>query len=267
MTVGSNNIVTYSDLVNSAIVKIKALCHNIDSFSTHVPNQYKTGYTVVKARKYFPETKGGEHGGIKIWRTGHTSYIRAITNDAHLVVVSSATVENDINNFMTSRGMKAKSDTVMSFKAIINFFNNLSAFISIKTFYVYSPVQGTQGIVFYNKDSVTYPTVSMPTYTPAYTGDTVTYNKPVEPFDINNPEYIEVSVAEVQAPTDEQVTFASSQLQTSVSEFMSSMNNVSNIHQALITLSYACCSCSSSSSSSSSSCSSSSSSFIAYMDI
>lgn len=264
MTVGSEYIITYKDLVDYAVNKIKASCHNIDAFHSSVPAQYKNGSVVTKASKYWSRT--AHDRGVQ-WRAEHTSTIKATTSDGTLAVVPSATVTSQLNEFMQSRGLLTKEDTVMSFKTIINFFNNLSAFMSVKLWHIYSPVQGTRGIIFYNSGAVTYPTVSTNIYTPVYTGNKMTYYKPVEPFNTEEPVYEEVEVDEVQAPTDEEADITLDNLQTTVDSFISNMNNVSNVHQALITLAYACSSCSSSSSSSSSSCSSSSSSFIVYMDI
>lgn len=263
MTVGSEYIITYKDLVDYAVNKIKASCHNIDAFHISVPAQYKNGSVVTKASKYWSRTtqNGNTH------RSEHTSTINATTSDGALAVVPLATVTSQLNEFMQSRGLLTKEDTVMSFKTIINFFNNLSAFMSVKLWHVYSPVQGTRGIIFYNSGAVTYPAVSTNIYTPVHTGNKMIYHKPVEPYNPEQPEYEEVEVDEVQAPTDEEAEITIDNLQTTVDSFISNMNNVSNVHQALITLAYACSSCSSSSSSSSSSCSSSSSSFIVYMDI
>lgn len=264
MTVGSEYIITYKDLVDYAVNKIKASCHNIDAFSSIVPEQYKNGSVITKASKYWPRTS--HPWGVQ-WRAEHTSTIKATTSDSALAVVPLATVTSQINEFMQSRGLLTKEDTVMSFKTIINFFNNLSAFMSVKLWHIYSPVQGTRGIIFYNSGAVTYPTVSTSTYNPVYTGNKIIYHKPVEPYNPEQPEYEEIEIDEVQAPTDEEADITLDNLQTTVDSFISNMNNVSNVHQALITLAYACSSCSSSSSSSSSSCSSSSSSFIVYMDI
>lgn len=265
MTVGSEYIITYKDLVDYAVNKIKASCHNIDAFSSDVPAQYKNGSVVTKASKYWSRTQNSYNGNT--YRSEHTSTIKATTSDTSLAIVSTETVTSQINEFMQSRGLLTKNDTVMSFKAIINFFNNLSAFMSVKLAHIYSPVQGTRGIIFYNSGNVTYPEVSTTIYTPIYTGNKITYYKPSEPFNPETSTYTEVEIDEVQTPTDEEAIISSENLQTSVDSFINNINSLNNVHQALITLAYACSSCSSSSSSSSSSCSSSSSSFIVYMDI
>lgn len=266
MATGTNYIITYNDLVEYAITKIKSLCANIDSFKSNVPAQYKDGGVVIKASKYWPRTYVDKTSHIT-QRSEHTSVLTATTTDTSLVIVPTATVNTDINNFMQSRGLYTKENVAMSLKTIINFFNNLSAFLSVKLWTIYSPIDGTRGIIFYNKNSVAYPNVSVPSYNVVYTGKTIQYSKPSEPYNGSSTTYETIKVQEVQLPTSSNTDLTDNNIQSSVQDFMSSMNSLNNVHQALITLSYACSSCSSSSSSSSSSCSSSSSSFIVYMDI
>ena len=268
MTVGTNRIITFGDLVAWSKDMIKGLCKNIDAFANDVPAQYRNGSVVTRASKSFSRTNGNNN---VTWRTAYTSILRSTTGDGSLVVVPSATVNSDLESFFSSRGLNTKTNTVMSTKAIINFFNNMASFMSVKLWHIYCPHEGNTSIIFYNPNAVTYPAVENlygPTYLPLPAGKTLSYFKPVEPFNTENPQYEEIALdSMVDVPSDHDAVTNDAELESSLRNFISSVGSLNNAHQALVTMSYSSCSCSSSSSSSSSSCSSSSSSFIAYMDI
>ena len=56
MSTATNNIITYKDLTNYALTKIKALCCNIDTDA--IPAVYKAGNTRTVKSQYFAQCLG-----------------------------------------------------------------------------------------------------------------------------------------------------------------------------------------------------------------
>lgn len=261
MTVGPNYICKYEDLIEYAIEQLKSKCHNIDEYSIEVPKLF-TNKSFIIAQESISRVASRDHA----LRDGFTAKINVKTSDSLLQVVSSDTIINQINEFMSERGLFAKKDTVVSFKAMVNFFQNLAVFMEAKLIEVYSPYEGTAGIIFYNPDGVVA-NVDILVCTPTYYDEYVVINYPVEPFNINNPKYEEVQLRIPVNQSDEEISMSSEKFIDNVTNLLESLNSIKNIHHVQTTLTVNCCSSCSSSSSSSSSCSSSSSAFIVYMDI
>jgi hypothetical protein len=215
MTIATNQVIVYQDLLDFVLTNLKAKCSNIDTFASNVPVSLRNGSSYVLA-----STPGGK-GTVTATGT---------VNDSLLVTVPTATVEQQLNDFLIARGIKNKPDRVVAFKDIMNFYNNIASFLATKLMFV-SNSFGSGTFIFYNSANNSYPSV----------------NLNVSDINFTNPE-----------------------IKTSITDLMNAINNVSNTHYAATTIVYTCSSSSSSScssSSSSSSCSSSSSMFIAYMDI
>lgn len=260
MTLATNDVITYGDLVNYALTKIKSMCHNIGSFSSSVPAQYRTG----GGEKQIASATVAKSGSA---RPQYAAYMYAGVDDAVLTTVAESTVTNEFNSFLASRGINAKADTVVTFKLLTNFFANMAAFISAHTWIIYNPLIGTRGITFYHAGTVTYPSVSIPLHTPTYTGEQVPfYQLKNGHYDGENSVYELVGVDEPEEPGDSQSDFPKSTLLTSITEMCNAIGAIGGVHQVNMYIRYtSCSSCSSSCSSSSSS--SSSSIFIAYMEI
>ena len=56
----------------------------------------------------------------------------------------------------------------------MQFFNNVASFIAARVFLVHSAFENTRGVVMYNGGNVSYPAVSLTTYTPTYYTDDIT---------------------------------------------------------------------------------------------
>ena len=215
MTIATNQVIVYQDLLDFVLTNLKAKCSNIDTFASNVPVSLRNGSSYVLASTPV--------GNGTVTATG-------TVNDSLLVTVPTATVEQQLNDFLIARGIKNKPDRVVAFKDIMNFYNNIASFLATKLMFV-SNSFGSGTFIFYNSANNSYPSV----------------NLNVSDINFTNPE-----------------------IKTSITDLMNAINNVSNTHYAATTIVYTCSSSSSSScssSSSSSSCSSSSSMFIAYMDI
>lgn len=226
MTLATDNIITYSDLIDKTLELIKSRCQNIDAFASSVPSTLKNGasWTLSTATVSHRVSSSGKQSSAN-----HTLTTTATVSDSTLVTVTSDTVKSQLNSFLTSRGIYQTPDEHVSFKGIVNFYNNVSSFMAAKIMFVTNSF-GAGTFVFYNSSGSTYPSCTV---------------------------------------YDNLEQYTLSQVQTNVQEVLNSVNNVQNLHYATTTLTYnSSCSCSSSSSSSSSSsCSSSSSTYIVYMDI
>ena len=204
MAIATNNLIVYQDLVNYTLTQIKNKCSNIDAFASNIPASLRNGSTFQIASQFIPAQA---HSGA------HTMTARGRVSDGVLSVVPSSTVYNEINSFLSSRGIKMNPNDIVNFKDIMNFYNNIAAFLSVKLLLVSNSFNsGT--FVFYNNSAVSYPSVSL------------------------NHVYGELTNAEIK---------------NSVQDYLNVINNVSNVHYANTIISYACSSSSSSSCSSSSS--------------
>ena len=308
MTINPNCICTFGDLVEYAKEQIKSKCHNIGtSLPSTLPTLYRKGSVNMASKSvgvlYYGTSGNFKPAPSKPHREGYTAYTNVSSaGDSFLKAVTLETVEKDLNNFLKCRGLYSRKDTVLSFKSVINFFQNLSAFMEYRIVEVYSPYAGNTGIFFYNhgnseanvdietleldetpegkialenaKNSINTlykPAIIEPT-TVEYSGEQGAYFEPIidptQPFDINTLEYKEPAIVDVpRKEFDREVEVNKNQIINSVNTYMNCLNSINSIHHVQVTVTINCCSCSSSSSSSSSSCSSSSSAFIVYMDI
>ena len=221
MTIQKGQLIVYQDLINYTLNHIKSKCSNIDAFASNVPSSLKNGssYT-ISSRSIAAQANS----------PAHTVSAKGQVSDSQMAVVSSTTVTNEINSFLSSRGINMNPNDIVNFKDIMNFYNNIASFLSAKLMLV-SNSFNSGVFIFYNNAAVTYPSVSL------------------------NHTYGQLTNAEIKS---------------SVQDYLNAINNITNVHYANTIISYTCSSSSSSScssSSSSSSCSSSSSMFIAYMDI
>lgn len=289
MTITQNNMITYEDLLTESIKKIQSVCSNIgDSYNDDVPALLRNG-TSDLVIKEFPITENSQGEVYKSACNGwvisnHTSNIKATVEDTMLNLVPISTIKRQLEEFLSSRGVKTQSNETITFKNMMAFYNNLASFLSSKLVYVTS-LYTTSVCVFYNPNNVTYPNVTIqdgisvyiiPDSTPYRIGWlslTQDSSTPLTPF-VGTKYIIKTPGEYYNHPyhwngngyvTDDEYT--SSQIETSLSDLLNSIGSTNNIHYALTKLVYACCSSSSSSCSSSSSSSSSSSMFIAYMDI
>ena len=215
MALQNNDKITYKDLTDYVLTLIKTKCSNIDAFASNVPSTLKNGGTWTIATKTSNKRNGGdgsEANGNKpampITYASVTVTATGTVNDAVLSTVSNETVKSQLDSFLTSRGIATKSEEVVSFKGIMNFYNNISSFLATKLVYVTNSFNaGT--FIFYNSSASSYPSTN------------IGHN------DIN---------------------FSNDEIKTSLDDIINAINNVSNVHYASTTINYASSSSSSSSS-------------------
>lgn len=276
MALQTNYTCTYAELRDFALQQIKAKCKNIDSITAsisvnntitkNIPTNGSVGDGVAHLSAFGNAYYGGARGGGR--RAYDMSFYIKLNTDSFLTTpVPTSTVENEFDTYMNDRGMKDREDTVLSFKAMLNFFQNVASFMHVKIVQLYSPHQANNKTVFYYR-SAGVPVNgidNMPTVT--HDTEPITYYRPVQPFDIDNPAYEEVTVYTPTSDFDSEISLTNTEVQNSVSSYMNSINKLEGLYAVSTYYQLTCSSCSSSCSSSSSSCSSSSSAFIVYMDI
>jgi hypothetical protein len=210
---------TYQTLIDSTLSTILSLVQNKDGYSSSVPAEVKPGYSIT--------TTIGRSGGLV---NGTPCYFTfTLSADTHLNTVTTETITNEFNQFMTDRGIMAKASSVVTTRGLINFFNNIAAFCSVKLILVTGQNTASK-VMFYNQVENTYP---------------------------------------VTSPTQENELVSATDFNSMLNALNSTINNATKLYIARYTISSSSSSSSSSCSSScsSSSSSSSSSTYIAYFNL
>lgn len=156
MSVNHGETIYYSDLVNLVFTKIVNICQNIGHLDD-IPNTLKKGNTITT-------------GGITKSYNQNPSDWRYITTsgtavgcpknaNSPIVVVSTSTISSEWNNFLVSRGISRKSNTVMTDKAILNFIANAAVFIKTKCVVVTNDYDDKSAIVYVSGNN-TFPAVT-----------------------------------------------------------------------------------------------------------
>ena len=150
MAVNPNSEIFYKDLIESAENMLVEVCQNIGEYK-NVPSQYIEGNIVTT--KNVPRNQA----------TQHPSYYQysVKSGDPVLGIVGKSKVLSDFESFMESRGIMAKSNSPVTTKGLLNFYNNLAAFCSVKLLLVTGNTFETTlpAVVFYNPETVYYPSV------------------------------------------------------------------------------------------------------------
>ena len=113
MAIQTGDFIIYQDLISYVTALTASLCSNVNGFNSDVPNYIKNGIT------YNLATRG-------------QVVAKATVSDSVCSVVSSSTIQSQLNSFLAARGMQTANDTVISFKHIMNFFNNIASFLAAK---------------------------------------------------------------------------------------------------------------------------------------
>lgn len=151
---------TYDDLVSTALVKIKSLCHNINAYSASVPDQVKgaVGYTQTDSLNMAKYT-----------------YTLEANTDGVIGIVPESTVDTQFNNFISYSGIGSKGNKPITTRGIMNFYNNLSSFCAVRLVSVSSQL-APNPVMFYNAvpaDNIsTYPNIAQNTDSLDYVGST-----------------------------------------------------------------------------------------------
>ena len=123
MAIAQNNEIRYQELIDFVLNLIKTKCSNVDNLAPELPDAFKNGVKFVIASQYFPAS--GRMGA-------HTNYAYGTVSDETLNVVPLSTVRSQLEEFLSSRGILTKSREIVSYKSIMNFYNNVSSFLATK---------------------------------------------------------------------------------------------------------------------------------------
>lgn len=216
------NKISMSELMSETLNKIQNICYNIEGTTKSFPGDLVNNATITLY------SKAAVSSG--------TVVVSSTISDSLLATVPLNTVKTQLTNFLSERGITTKVGAIATSKSILNFFNNVAAFLSTKILVIIGPAGG-KAIVYNNSDE-SIPTVS-----------------------------VIAKGTEVSSELQKQDSITVTDIQASLSELSGAVSRYSNAKMINSTVNFVC-SCSSSScscSSSSSSCSSSSSSYIVYM--
>jgi hypothetical protein len=159
MTIASRQPIYYSDLRNTVLNNIYSLVKNRDQFDPAVPAELKTGFH----SEYYGDTNRTNVDSPSQYKISFSRASGCTLSydllDTNFSVVTTATIANEFEQFLISRGINTKSRKEITIKGILNFFNNVSAFCSVKLVMVTSQLTDRQ-FIFYYPGAVTYPAVS-----------------------------------------------------------------------------------------------------------
>ena len=152
MALRTDNTIQYLDLIKQVKTYIKENCVNIGSYKNGMSACFKPPFT--KDIKATMTGKATQTAGYKY------SYTTARSTELGLGIVTETQIEEDINNFLASRGIASKAETPVTTKGILNFYNNIASFMSAKLILVTSELAPGEQHIFYKTTGVTYPAVS-----------------------------------------------------------------------------------------------------------
>lgn len=139
--------ITYKQLVENTLNGILAAIQNKDSYSSSVPANYKSGWSYADT-----------------WTNHTTTY--ATRASSVIGTVATSTIKTDFNNFLLERGINSSDETLVTTKGILNFYNNVSAWVAARLTVVQGSIKGmgsttasTAKCLFYNKNSSYTPKV------------------------------------------------------------------------------------------------------------
>ena len=133
MTIAKGSKITFSDLIDFALNKVMSICTNIDK----------------SVSDYFI------NGNVDVfYNNGKVN----ITNTLNYTIstVSSATVKQELIDFMSARGCYSVSNEIVSAKTLLNFSGNFSSFVAI---HVRNGIRRGQLVIFYvsSSDTTSFP--------------------------------------------------------------------------------------------------------------
>ena len=232
MTIKVGEVITYSDLVDLVLTSIKNRCQNVGELKGISSTLTNTSYTINGNVTTTLTNKGL---GARVfynhiyYQSGAVSYKVSIGGNNPIKVVQLATIRNQLNEFLSNRGIAQPKETIMTQRGILNFFINVASFVKTKVVMVGNDLTQDTAVVY------------------------VEGNNTITDFPRNNSNLGDIEPSKLS--------------KENVEDMIEALARITNYHQMHYELTVNCCSSSSSSSSSSCSSSSSSSIFIAYLMI
>ena len=139
--------ITFQDVINKYITWLTTTCQNIDSYSDTVPDSAKPGYSYDYKKITTASTKAG--GGINI----------SLSTQNSIAVTDLDTINTQLSNFLSSRGILAKQTQKLTSKSLMNLWNQLAIFSATKIAVVV-PWDSNEKFWFYDASKTTFSSVS-----------------------------------------------------------------------------------------------------------
>ena len=166
MAIEKMHKIVYQDLVDYALNLIKNSCWNINSTnstswssytpynsSKTAPTQLRNGYVKTLSSYSVSEKKVDARHTQSIAVPNCTISYQSTISDNILVPVYQGTIDTQFNSFLTSKGIVAKKDEVVSFKGMLNFMNNLAVFMAAKLVHVVNSVDKVSQVYYMSSGS------------------------------------------------------------------------------------------------------------------
>ena len=155
MAIETGQVITYQDLIDKTLSVISEMCCNIDSLSSSVPAELKSGWTSdIATGETYRTNYNGSSAGLSNTAIPIKATITAV-NHSYLDIVSLDTVKSQLTSFLTNRGIATKIDTTVTLRGLLNYISNVSSFIAAKCAFVAS-YKVPNGIVAYQSRANSY---------------------------------------------------------------------------------------------------------------
>lgn len=131
MSIATNKVITYNDLITSTVSYIASKCQNIGAFG--VVDGYLNG---SHPSDWNQKVIGTAPGTVKTTMT---------VADNIVTSVSTSKIREQLENFLKGRNLYVATNTEISHKSLINFVSNISAFVCTKLVQVVNPFSTVPG--------------------------------------------------------------------------------------------------------------------------
>lgn len=237
ISITSNTEVTYKEVIDFVLEKIYNSIINYESLD-QVVVENQSGKFLIENDK----------DDIPIYNQQTNLCYKAVDKNR---------IKQQFQDFLTERGLASRSDEPVSLKGIMNLFNNIANFLTVRLKIVGSHTSNELRILLIKRYHEIREGID-------YVEGDVNQNRQIFYDDTEGIEYI--TTTDIPEDNTNAIdSFTKEQITTSLEDIIKNYTNNQKIYSIDSVISHTCCSSSSSSSSSCSSSSSSSSAFIGYM--
>ena len=164
MAIDVGQVITYSDLVDLVLTSIKNRCQNIDKLN-NIPSTLNGESKTINGSVTTTYTDNNYHGrgtDKRVALSGAISSVATVEGTNPITVVAFDTVKNELNSFLSNRGIALPKETVMTQRGILNFFVNVASFVKTKVVTVGNDLTSETAVVYVstNKDIPNFPTIN-----------------------------------------------------------------------------------------------------------
>ena len=164
MSIEQGRLIEYGDLIKLVLSSIKNRCKNIGNLD-NIPSMLKSGASeTISGNVTTTYTNNGYHKGTdhRVNQDGAFKSTATISGSNPIAVVSESTIEAELNEFLSARGISLPKETVMTQRGILNFFVNVASFVKTKVVLVGNDLTTDTAVVYVsaNKDIPNFPTIN-----------------------------------------------------------------------------------------------------------